>query len=279
MSLAAVGQRCISEREPELGLGIVARLDTAHIAVEFPASGEKRTYARNTPVLKRVQLRAGECATTRQGTRFTVETVAEENDLLIYSGAGQRVREDQLSDNAAAALPTARLLSGQGDESALFDLRLRALQAQAALRQSPLRGFLGGRIDLIPHQLYILHEVASRPVPRVLLADEVGLGKTIEACLIVQRLLAVGRAQRVLVLVPETLVHQWFVELLRRFNLWFSILDEERCAAAEASEPDGNPFLGQQLTLCSTAFLAGNSAHGEQAVAAGWDVVVVDEAH
>ncbi|HLP03082.1 MAG TPA: RNA polymerase-associated protein RapA, partial [Opitutaceae bacterium] len=97
--------------------------------------------------------------------------------------------------------------------------------------------------------------------------------------LIVQRLLAVGRAQRVLVLVPETLVHQWFVELLRRFNLWFSILDEERCAAAAASEPDGNPFLGQQLALCSTAFLAGNSAHGDQAIAAGWDVVVVDEAH
>ncbi|MFT3828470.1 MAG: RNA polymerase-associated protein RapA [Opitutaceae bacterium] len=279
MQLDAVGQRCVSEREPELGLGLVACLDAAHITVEFPASSEKRIYARNTPVLKRVQLRVGETVTTRRGDRFVVEAIATENSLLVYSGAGQRLREDQLSDRAAATLPTARLLGGQGDESALFDLRLRALQAQAAIRQSPLRGFLGGRIDLIPHQLYILHEVASRPVPRVLLADEVGLGKTIEACLIVQRLLAVGRAQRVLVLVPESLVHQWFVELLRRFNLWFSILDEERCAAAEASEPDGNPFLGQQLALCSTAFLAGGAARGDQAVAAGWDVVVVDEAH
>jgi SNF2 family DNA or RNA helicase len=68
---------------------------------------------------------------------------------------------------------------------------------------------------VIPHQFFILHEVASRQAPRVLLADEVGLGKTIEACLIIQRLLAVGKAQRVLILVPETLVHQWFVELLR----------------------------------------------------------------
>jgi ATP-dependent helicase HepA len=279
MQLDTVGQRCVSEREPELGLGIVARLDPGHIAVEFPASGEKRLYARNTPVLKRVRLRIGETIATRTGERFVVEAVAEEAGLLVYSGAGCRVREDQISDLANAALPTTRLLSGQSDESAVFDLRLRALQAQAAIRQSPLRGFLGGRIDLIPHQLFILREVAARPVPRVLLADEVGLGKTIEACLIVQRLLAVGRAQRVLVLVPETLVHQWFVELLRRFNLWFSILDEARCAAAEASEPEGNPFLGQQLALCSTAFLAGNPVRSEQAVGAGWDVVVVDEAH
>ncbi len=278
-SLAAVGQRCVSEREPELGLGVVARLDTAHITIEFPGAGERRTYARNTPVLQRVQLRAGETAASRTGERFVVETVAEEAGLLVYSGAGHRVREDALSDLAAATLPTARLLSGQSDESTVFDLRYRALQARAERRRSPLRGFLGGRIDLIPHQLFILREVASRPVPRVLLADEVGLGKTIEACLIVQRLLAVGRAQRVLVLVPEALVHQWFVELLRRFNLWCSILDEERCAAAEASEPDGNPFLAQQLALCSTSFLAEHAARAEQAVVAGWDVVVVDEAH
>ena len=278
-SLAVVGQRCVSEREPELGLGLVAHLDAAHITVAFPAAGEKRIYARKTPVLQRVQFRVGETVATASGERFVVEAVDEEAGLLVYRGGTHRVREDQLSNHAAAALPTARLLAGQCDESAVFDLRYRALQAQAAYRQSPLRGFLGGRIDLIPHQLFILREVASRPVPRVLLADEVGLGKTIEACLIVQRLLAVGRAQRVLVLVPESLVHQWFVELLRRFNLWFSILDEERCLAAETSEPEGNPFLGQQLALCSTAFLAGNDTRGAQAVAAGLDIVVVDEAH
>ena len=61
----------------------------------------------------------------------------------------------------------------------------------------------------------------------MLLADEVGLGKTIESCLILHRLLLTGRTQRVLILVPESLVHQWFVELLRRFNLWFSIFDED----------------------------------------------------
>src|SRR5688572_26797944 len=129
------------------------------------------------------------------------------------------------------------MMAGQTDPGEVFDLRFRALRAQAQFRQSEVRGFLGGRLELIPHQFYILHEVAARQIPRVLLADEVGLGKTIEACLIVQRLLAVGKARRVLILVPESLVHQWFVELLRRFNLWFSIYDEERCVALEESEP------------------------------------------
>ena len=83
----------------------------------------------------------------------------------------------------------------------------------------------GPRVALIPHQLYISHEVASRFSPRVLLADEVGLGKTIEAGLIVHQQLQTGRASRVLIIVPKALTFQWFVEMIRRFNLQLTILD------------------------------------------------------
>jgi ATP-dependent helicase HepA len=89
-----------------------------------------------------------------------------------------------------------------------------------------LRGLAGARISPIPHQLYIASEVAGRWAPRVLLADEVGLGKTIEAGLILHRMLLEGRVRRVLVLVPEPLLHQWLVELLRRFNLPFALFDQ-----------------------------------------------------
>ncbi len=140
-------------------------------------------------------------------------------------------------------------------------------------------GKVGGRIDLIPCQLYIAQELANRHAPRVLLSDEVGLGKTIEACLILHRLLLSGRANRILILVPESLVHQWFVELLRRFNVWMHIFDAERCAAIEAGEPGANPFLDDQLVLTSIDFLAGDPRRTEQAVAAGWDMLVIDEAH
>lgn len=271
----------MSEREPELGLGIVTSVDPAakRIGIEFPATREKRLYALGTPVLKRVQFRVGETVQVRDGSPVAIEAVEENAGLLTYLGNGRRVREDEISDVTSVSSPSERLMAGQADEGEVFDLRYRALQMQARLRQSEVRGFLGGRIELIPHQFYILHEVSTRQIPRVLLADEVGLGKTIEACLIVQRLLAVGKARRVLVLVPESLTHQWFVELLRRFNLWFSIYDEERCAALEQSDPGANPFLASQLALAGVGFLAGNEARREQALAAGWDLVVVDEAH
>jgi ATP-dependent helicase HepA len=84
-----------------------------------------------------------------------------------------------------------------------FDLRLASLRHLHTLAQSPARGFAGARMDLIPHQLYIAHEVSRRALPRVLLADEVGLGKTIEACLILHRLLRSGQITRALIVVPD----------------------------------------------------------------------------
>lgn len=272
----------MSEREPELGLGVVSSVDRSarRIGVEFPGTGEQRLYALGTSVLKRVQFRAGETVSTRAGTALVVAAVEEEAGLLVYVGAGgERVKEQEVSSVTSVSLPQERLLAGQVDPGEIFDLRYRALRAQARFRQSEVRGYLGGRLELLPHQFYILQQVAARQVPRVLLADEVGLGKTIEACLILQRLLAVGRAKRVLILVPESLTHQWFVELLRRFNLWFSIYDEPRCIACEGSNPGQNPFLAAQLVLTGVSFLAGNTVRSGQALDAGWDMVVVDEAH
>jgi ATP-dependent helicase HepA len=83
----------------------------------------------------------------------------------------------------------------------------------------------------------------------------------------------------VLILVPDSLVHQWFVELLRRFNLWFHIFDEERCTAIEAAGPDTNPFLDDQLVIASLSLFTAKPVRREQALAAGWDLLVVDEAH
>jgi ATP-dependent helicase HepA len=269
----------MSEREPELGLGVIVNADAARVEIAFPGTGEKRLYGASTTVLRRVKFQVGDTVTARDGLKLLIESVEDHAGLLTYAGQGHRVREDAISDLTNDRPPLEALLAGQVDPGEVFNLRLRALQAQAKFRQSELRGFLGARVQLIPHQFYILQEVSSRQIVRVLLADDVGLGKTIEACLILQRLLAVGKVQRALILVPESLTHQWFVELLRRFNLWFSIYDEERCLACEYSEPDGNPFLAAQLVLSSVSFPAGDPRRREQIVAAGWDIVVIDEAH
>jgi ATP-dependent helicase HepA len=279
MSLFVIGQRWISESEPELGLGTVVQTGSGRVQVEFTSAGETRTYAADHAPLQRVRFRVGDEVITRADQKFLVKEVIERQSLLLYVGEDQQLPEAQLSDRLSLSGPQARLFAGRFDDSTTFELRRRTLELLHRWRKSPVRGFLGGRIDLIPHQLYIAQEVAHRHAARVMLSDEVGLGKTIEACLILHRLLLSGRANRILVLVPESLVHQWFVEMLRRFNVWLHIFDEERCASIEAGEPGANPFLDDQLVLASLDFLAADPRRSTQAVAAGWDVLVVDEAH
>ncbi len=273
------GQRWISESEPELGLGSVLRVTQRTVVVAFGASEATREYARDNAPLRRVRFRPGDHIKSQQNETLTVVSVTERGGLIFYHDDGRELCETELSDAISFNQPEERLLAGQLDPPEVFNLRLAALEHQHRRRKSAVRGFVGGRIDLIPHQLYIAAEVAGRLLPRVLLADEVGLGKTIEACLILHRLLLTSRAQRVLILVPDSLVHQWFVELLRRFNLWFHIFDEERCAAIESANPETNPFLDDQLVLASITLFTGNSQRLPQALAAGWDMLVVDEAH
>jgi ATP-dependent helicase HepA len=273
------GQRWISETEPELGLGTVLQASEARLKILFPASGELREYAAGQAPLRRVRFRAGDTVKTQDDQTLFIESVREVGGLVVYVGKDRELPEAQLNDRISFCRPEDRLLSGHIDGPEEIHLRRQTLRYQHHRRRSAVRGFVGGRIDLIPHQLSIAHEVSSRHAPRVLLADEVGLGKTIEACLILHRLLLSGRAARVLVLVPETLVHQWFMEMLRKFNLWLHIFDEDRCAAIEAGQPEANPFLDDQLILCSLNFLAGSPRRAPQAAEAGWDVLVVDEAH
>jgi ATP-dependent helicase HepA len=279
MSLFTKGQRWISESEPELGLATVTGTSTGRVQVEFKAASETRTYAVDQAPLKRVRFRVGEKVRTQADNEFIVKAVIERQGLLTYVGESEQLPEAQLSDHLSLCGPQERLFAGRFDSSIAFELRRRTLDLLHRSRKSPVRGFLGGRIDLLAHQLYIAQEVANRHAARVMLSDEVGLGKTIESCLILHRLVLSGRANRILVLVPESLVHQWFVEMLRRFNVWLHIFDEARCASIEAGEPGVNPFLDDQLVLTSIDLLAADPRRSAQAVAAGWDVLVVDEAH
>ncbi|MEO8614765.1 MAG: helicase-related protein [Luteolibacter sp.] len=273
------GQRWVSDSEPELGLGILTGSGDGRVDIHFPAAGEKRCYATDTAPLRRVKFLPGDRIKIHTGGEMEVLSVTEENGLLIYRTEAGETKEAELSDSISFSKPQDRLFGGKLDEPADFDLRGEALRRRAEMRRSPVRGLAGARMDLIPHQLFIADEVAEHPRPRVLLADQVGLGKTIEACLIVHRLLLTGRAQRVLILVPEPLVHQWFVELLRRFQLSFSIFDEGRCEAIEYGDPECNPFIDSQWVLAAVDFLAENEARAAQAREAGWDILVVDEAH
>ncbi len=278
------GQRWISDNELQMGLGTVLAVEHRTVTVVFLATGDTRTYAKNNAPLTRVQFASGDIIRSHEGWEITVESVSVENDLIIYhgytvDGKSRQLPEGLLDNFIQLNKPTDRLFSRQIDNNKWFMLRYRTHALVNYIAHSDLRGLTGGRTSLIPHQLYIAHEVARRYAPRVLLADEVGLGKTIEAGMILHQQLLMEKVQRVLIIVPETLLHQWLVEMLRRFNLRFSLFDEERCLAVEESTETDNPFHSEQLVLCSLDFLIKHPERWEQTLNGNWDMMIVDEAH
>ena len=278
----AIGQRWISEAENSLGLGMITDLDFRSVTLHFPATDETRIYAVAQAPLTRIALNKGEQLHHQAGWQGEVLDVQEMNGLLFYlakNAQGEEiiVNEKELSPIISFSQAKDRLFSSQIDRSEHFALRYKTLLHQQAQFQSPLRGLRGNRAGLIPHQLHIAQEVGNRINPRVLLADEVGLGKTIEAGMILQNQLFAEKVQRVLIIVPETLQHQWLVEMLRRFNLHFSLFDEERCE--DFAEQAINPFSTESLIICALDWLKAHPHRVQQAIEAEFDCLIVDEAH
>jgi len=287
------GQRWISNTESELGLGLVLDVSFNRVTMLFLACDERRIYARDNAPLTRVVFSVGDNIESVDEEKFTVLRLQEQDGLVTYickdaQGSEVAIEEVELNHHSQFNKPQDRLFTGQIDPNSWFLLRYQTWRRLQQHHQLPVKGLLGGRTSLIPHQLYIAHEAANRAAPRLMLADEVGLGKTIEAGLILHHRLINGLTKRVLIIVPETLLHQWLVEMLRRFNLRFSVFDEARCLD-ELGEPDGdeddaprevvNPFLSEQLVLCSQSFFSRYPQRQRQALEAGWDMVIVDEAH
>ncbi len=275
-----VGQRWVSHADAQLGLGVVVDLDGRRVTLAFPAVDEERTYATASAPLSRLRFKVGDRISTVDKTELLVTAVTEQQGLLLYTGTDHHEQELTVSELELDALvqlttPQQRLLNGHFDKNSDFALRFATFEHMDRLQRSIARGLMGSRTNLLPHQVYIASEVGQRHAPRVLLADEVGLGKTIEAGMIMHQQLLTGRASRVLVLVPPTLLHQWLVEMLRRFNLHFALFDAERLEEM----PQGNPFESEQLVLCSLALFESRPDLQTMAIDAHWDLVAIDEAH
>ena len=283
MSQFTVGQRYISNLDASLGLGMISEVDGRRITLFFPASQEERQYASDQASLTRIIYQVDDSIETIDGEQVTVMNTMDNQGLVIYCVKAEGCDEErilpetELSHNVQFNQPKQRLLNGLIDSPKSFRLREMALTLQQKLQKSSATGLLGPRVQLLPHQLYIAQRVAERAAPRVLLADEVGLGKTIEAGLILHHQLITGRAERALIIVPDSLLHQWLVEMLRRFNLSFSVLDEGMCEAI--SESYENPFESSQLVLCPLSFFTQNPERVIQASHCPWDLLIIDEAH
>ena len=288
MQQFAIGQRWLSDTETELGLGVLIDVDERSISILFPKSDETRVYARNNAPLSRIVFNTNDEVHDQEGTQWLVESLEHHHGVVRYAvvrsledGTQERktLNETRIGAQIQLSKPLDRLLASQIDYKEWYDLRIEAMLMQANMQSSPLRGLVGARVGLIPHQLYIAHEVGKRFAPRVLLADEVGLGKTIEAGLIIHQQLKTGRSERILILVPDSLQYQWMIEMRRRFNLAFSIFDLTRTASIKEHDPELNPFLTEQCIIASVDLMIDHDDLREQALEAGFDLLVVDEAH
>ncbi|WP_372782653.1 RNA polymerase-associated protein RapA [Litorivivens sp.] len=295
----ANGQRWISMTEPDLGLGLIVDAENRRITINFPAAEEERTYAIDNAPLSRVRFEVGESISLQGEHSLVVRDIQEHNQCFVYlaeddNGELHPIPEQLLGHEIQLHTAKERLLSGQLDDPKRFMLRASTLAVRNQARASQSRGILGARVDLIPHQFHIARQAAQREHPRLLLADEVGLGKTIEAGLILHQLHLDERVNRVLILVPDSLVNQWLVEMRRRFNLNFSVFDEERCQELDPSrnedstvfydedterEREQNPFETEQFIIASIDWLSANPKRGRQLSEAPWDLLVIDEAH
>lgn len=131
------------------------------------------------------------------------------------------------------------------------------------------------RIDLLPHQVVLTHRIATAGPRRFLIADEVGLGKTIEVALVLRELASRGELTRALIVVPAGLVNNWHEELNSAFNLDFEVFGSE----GDVTDRRSNAFARHDRLIASIDTLKRPARMKRLQEAPPWDLVVFDEAH
>jgi ATP-dependent helicase HepA len=208
--------------------------------------------------------------------RYTVEVAGKKPQIRS---------EADLRAPAPREGPAEQLASGRWGAPEDFELRAETVKLDLERRADALGALFASRVYVKPHQVSVAHQVLSAPQPRFVLADEVGLGKTIEAGLVLSALLHAGLVKRCLVVAPSHLTVQWLAELFHKFNLLFTLMDPDRAkddreaAEAEAPEDEGSPWGRHSLVITSLEWLSRSKEETKSAADAGWDLVVIDEAH
>ena len=274
----ATGDYLTHRFNPELGIGRVAALDGRALVVEFPRADTTLRLAADTDALVSLDLAPGRpvrITSTQEET--TVVARLPDDTLRLANGRTEPSHALWPLELEGALLE--RLALGDLDDVEDFVTRMGILHLLGLREADGLGSFLGGRVQLFPHQLHVAERASANDPVRWLLADEVGLGKTIEASLILNRLVHTGQVERCVVVVPDALTVQWLGELWRKYHQVFTLLDAQRLAdVARDFGTDFNPFDLHRRTVVALEMLTERPHLTEHAVRAGIDLLVVDEA-
>lgn len=212
---------------------------------------------------------------TKDGRRGVVRSV-EGRHVRVIVQSGDEELFDQADLAPVSVGPADEIRNHVLGDHQPQGLRLRALLLRHAYRYDLRSGLSSARIEPKLHQVFIASRVTGKLQPRMILADEVGLGKTIEAGLILKELRARGLAERVMIVSPASLQYQWQTELKSKFNEDFEVIDS--AGAKYLGSKGSNPFTKRDNVIVSLNF-AKLDKQREKIAEAPWDLVIVDEAH
>ncbi len=201
--------------------------------------------------------------------------------LHVYTTEGQlRKLPSGLSHVEKIDSIVDQLGAKQVDDPIHHDLRERATRLDLAYRYDRFLSLTSNRIEIEPYQVQAAYEILNSYDHRYLIGDEVGLGKTIEAGIVIEELIARGRADRVLIVAPAPLTVQWQQEMREKFDRNFVIYDRETVRSKRQSYPNQNVWAQEDLIITSVDF----AKQDDVLEALGnldeeWDIAVFDEAH
>jgi ATP-dependent helicase HepA len=291
MSSFIVGMKVKYLPQPEWGVGHLLSIEEggARASVQFPGreNGETMTVSTRGGALTHATLDVGMAVKSARGKAgHVVQEEEGARGLKRYLVKFDDGKEDEYPEAELRALaPKPDLLTmlkeGRVADAKNFLLRRSALQLDDERRNDALGALLASRVMVKPHQVGVVQRVLSGHRPRFVLADEVGLGKTIEAGMIFSALRLSGLARRVLVVAPRHLTVQWLVELFHKFNQLFTLMDHERYQQALNEQPTVSPWARFNFVVTSLELLEEKEQFRKEAgsPAAHWDMVIIDEAH
>ena len=234
-----------------------------------------------------------------KGLGKIVELLAlnENNYYEIYFSKTKETLTLEAKDVQKLTTPLEKLKSNEFDDPVLFKLRILAETIDYLLHQNKIVTANNFKIVPLPHQILVVNHVLEGFKPRCLIADEVGLGKTIEAALIFEELKLRNIVKRVLIVSPAGLTTQWKDELKTKFNEDFMVVDRNSFKALKEMHGSSNVWEQHDRIITSLDFLKPklikdslserqrkrreehNNFVTKNCANAQWDMVIFDEAH
>ena len=296
-----VGNLVLNRLNPELSLGRIIK------KIEIPTSktlnGEDKYFIKQykvifenniVKILHPIDLihyifKINDKITTKNGVvvvnsnNFLIKDAKISYEVLLQNGKLSQIYEDEIISKYEPSI-NSLISKDKLDPPQNFLIKYWANLFYSYYTSYQIKCITNSRLSLMPHQISVAHRLSEEYFPRVTLADEVGLGKTIEAGIYIKEMIARNLADRVLIIVPASLVKQWQFEMQNKFNINFTIYDGKKVKELKKqgshtkSEFYWNPFYYDNLIICSLQF-ARSQKYIEYLSQIAWDIVIFDEAH